>query len=197
MRYLNFLFFILIFSCNGNDEKVISKEKAFSADSSSVKTQPLKNLKEAAFDKILKNIKIKNVPIVDSTNFDNFKTKNFLSPDEIETLQLEKIYPEFYKTGYNYKTAISYRIGFYDQFYTLVLAIYKGEHELESTLINYSLQGDLIDFKVIAYDEIAEGWSRIESKIDKNKIERTSILYTDDVKKTVERFKIEPDGKIK
>ena len=67
---------------------------------------------------------------------------------------------------------------------------------MESTLINYSLNGELIDYKTISYDEIAEGWSRTESKIEKDKLTITDILWVDEKQEEITYFKIASNGKI-
>lgn len=55
-------------------------------------------------------------------------------------------------------------------FHTVVITIKKGDNEMESRLINYDLDGNIIDSKVMAYDEIAEGMSMTNSKIERGKI---------------------------
>ena len=65
------------------------------------------------------------------------------------------------------KFFLSYKLEFSDTFYTIIINVFKGEHELETILINYSLDEKMIDYKIIAYDEIAESQSRKFSKIDK------------------------------
>lgn len=122
---------------------------------------------------------IKKTPIIDSTNFDNLKKEKALNLHEIETLQLERIYPNLKKEGYSYQFIPSYKLKISEEFKTIVVCVYKGDHELESVLINYNLDDKLIDYKQIAYDEIAEGWSRETSTITKEYIQNINALYTD------------------
>ena len=78
----------------------------------------------------------------------------------------------------------------------IVFIIFKGENELESTLVNYKPDGTLIDHKVIAYDEIAEGWSQKKSTIQKDFITITNILWVDEKQETTTMCGILPEGKI-
>ena len=61
---------------------------------------------------------------------------------------------------------------------------------METLLINYRLDGSLIDYKVVSYDEIAEGWSKIESLIEANLLTITRTTWYD-VK--VEETKMQPN----
>jgi len=63
-------------------------------------------------------------------------------------------------------------------------------------LINYNNQHKVIDFKEIAYDEIAESCQRKTSKISKNYFQLTKMDFCDG-SITKENFIIESNGKIK
>ena len=109
---------------------------------------------------------LKKQPVIDTTNFDNIiKSKEF-KKEEIKILKLNKVYPEIEKRNSNFKVYPSYKLDLSDQYYTLIINIYKGEHELEALLVNYSKDERIISYKVISYDEIAEGWSRKYSEIN-------------------------------
>lgn len=201
-------FILIVISCKGEKEPInnhskISKEEIYSTsdrDTANMDTAKIalsNTIENSRLEEIINDMELRKVPFIDSTNFDNFKKNNFLSKHDISVMQLEKIYPEFYINGYNYKSIPSYSISFSEKFHSVVLTTYKGEHEIESTLINYDLNGNLIDFLLISYDEIAEGWSRIESKIEKNKVTVTSTLWLEDKQVEVKIFEIDPEGKIK
>ncbi|EZH73416.1 hypothetical protein ATO12_15870 [Aquimarina atlantica] len=149
-----------------------------------------------SFDSIIREIKIKSIPLVDKTNFDSFIDPDDYNEVNIEALKLKKLYPNFDKEGYNYKAIASYRIELSKEFYTIVITIRKGDNEMESVLINYDLIGNIIDSKVISYDEIAEGQSRIESKIEENKLTINNILWIDKKKIETTSFQIKTNGKI-
>ncbi|MEE9361222.1 MAG: hypothetical protein V3U92_01340 [Cellulophaga sp.] len=156
-----------------------------------------KEVDNSSFNKIINEIKTKTTPLIDSTNFDNFKEINFYTKQEVHTLKLEKIYPNFYKEGYNYKATASYKIEISKDYHSIVITILKGDHEMESVLINYELSGKFIDSKVVSYDEIAEGQSRIESKIEHNQLTVNNIFWMDEKQQTIEVFEIDVKGKIK
>ena len=122
---------------------------------------------------------IRKTPIVDTTNFDNINEGRKINLKEIKKLQLEKIYPNFNKEMHSYRFMSSYQLEISKQFKTIVVCVYKGDHELESVLINYDLNGKLVDSKRISYDEIAEGWSRETSTIKNDCILTINALYTD------------------
>ena len=67
---------------------------------------------------------------------------------------------------------------------------------MESILVNYDLQGQLIDSIVISYDEIAESWSRIESKVELNKVTITKTLWIEEKQEEIKVWRIHGDGKI-
>ncbi len=152
--------------------------------------------KNSGFNNIINKIKVKSIPLVDTTNFDDFiEEEDYKKVDE-KGLKLERVYPDFYKEGRNYRAIASYRLEFSKKFYTVVVTVLKGENEMESTLINYDFDGNIIDAKVISYDEIAEGAFQRKSKIEKEKITITYIEWMDEKKETIEVFEIKTDGKI-
>ena len=148
------------------------------------------------FNKSLSAIKTKALPLIDTTNFNNFKEENLYVKPEIIMLKLDKLYPDFFKEGYNYRAKASYRVNVSTNFHSIVITVLKGDHELESVLINYDLEGEIIDSKVISYDEIAEGAFQRNAKIEKNKITVTYIEWIEERKETIKVFKIKANGKI-
>ena len=147
-------------------------------------------------NEIVQLIPLKNLPIIDTTNFDNIiKLKEF-NAEEIKLLQLNKIYPEIEKKGTGFKIYPAYKLELSDQYFTLIVNIFKGEHELESVLINYEKDEKLTSFKIIAYDEIAEGWSRKFSKIENNIITIIDEFYGDNIQIDTTKFHINRFGEI-
>ena len=191
---------LLLTACNQKKEAkpINSNAKPVNTETKdTLKTSEIAKSNNASFNKIMDAIKLKKTPLVDSTNFDNFNKTAFFNKQEVNSLKLEKIYPEFYKQGYNYKATASYKIQQSQDFHTVVLTTYKGDQEMESTLIIYNLNGELIDFKIISYDEIAEGISRITSKIENNTLTITSVIWLDEKQENIEIFTININGKIK
>jgi len=151
---------------------------------------------EVNFDTVIKGIKTKSTPLTEATNFDSFIDEGDYKKVAVKALQLEKLYPNFYKEGYNYRAIASYRLEIAKAFYSIVVTILKGDHEMESVLINYDLKGNIIDSKIISYDEIAEGMSKIESKIEQDKITINNIVDLEERNETIETFAIDAKGKI-
>ena len=110
------------------------------------------------FYEIWQSLPLKKLPLNEATNFDNIKKGKELNEEEIKILQLNKIYTNY--KNQSCKFFLSYKLEFSDTFYTIIINVFKGEHELETILINYSLDEKMIDYKIIAYDEIAESISK-------------------------------------
>lgn len=131
---------------------------------------------------------LRKQPLTDSTNFDSIKHRDKLNTNDIVELQLRELYPNLDRENYNYKFYPSYKLDF-KNFNCIIVNVFKGDHELETVLIIYDLDnkiklynddGELeIVSLMIAYDEIAEGWSRTTSKIKNNTITTINALYTD------------------
>lgn len=139
----------------------------------------------------------KKTPFIDSTNFDNIGGKKKLNEPQLKALQIDAIYPNFYKYQNQYKVFLAYKLDLSHLFYTIVINVYKGEHELETVLANYNRKNEsLISFKTIAYDEIAEGWSRKLSKVNNNIITITDELYLDELESTITKYHINQVGEI-
>ncbi len=146
--------------------------------------------------KLINTFEIKSIPHVDSTNFDNFHKNILLSREAIEILQLKAIYPEFDEPEYYYRVTSAYSLDLSKAFYTVVLTIFKGELELETLLINYGLAGKLLDHQIIAYDEIAEGMTNVQTKIESDRLTTTRIVWLEEKEETVEVYNIGDNGKI-
>lgn len=195
MKNLYILILLTLISCapsTKEKEEIVAKAQdavEFVGDSSKKKD-------DISFIKIVNDIKIKSTPLIDSTNFDMFIDEDDYKKVDVQVLNLEKIYPNFNKEGYNYRAIASYRVEISEEFHSIVVTILKGEHEMESILINYDFEGNIMDSKVISYDEIAEGQSRIESKIEENKLTINSIQWIDEKKVETTSFQIKANGKI-
>ena len=159
------------------------------------------------FQDIWQNMPLKSTPVIDSTNFDNIEEVKELNPEEIKILELSKIYPNLEKEGYGYKFLPSYKLELSDAYYTIVLNVFKGEHELESILINYESNYKLSQYYneegkltsnslVLAYDEIAEGWSKKHGKIENNIITVIDKFYGENIQVDTSKFHINRNGDI-
>jgi len=195
------IYILILFTCFACSQKPKEKKEPIvkAEDAANVEgtSDSAKAHTTVNFNNIIDAIKTKSPPFIDSTNFDNFDAKQYYDKEEIRALKLEKLYPSFHENTHNYKAKASYKLDFSKDFHTVVLIVLKGEHELESVLINYDLNGKIIDSKVISYDEIAEGMFKIESRIEEDKLTINSIADLEEISTTIEMFKIDDDGTIK
>ena len=114
----------------------------------------------------LEKYPVKALPLTDSTNFDNYKNTKTLTTEQSKLLKLSKI-----ESGKDVTFRINYRLNISPNFKSLVVSYYPNEQELFTVLINYTNSFDIVDFKTIAYDEIAESFMKTESQISIDKIE--------------------------
>lgn len=159
------------------------------------------------FDSVLQSLPLRPIPLVEKTNFDNIKNTNEFSVDDIKSFQLSKIYPNIDKEGYNYKFQPAYKLALSDQFHTIILNVFKGENELETILIIYDSDNKLSQYYnqegklttnslVIAYDEIAEGWSRKHAELSESTITIINEFYGNTTQIDSTKFHINKDGYI-
>lgn len=156
------------------------------------------NLQELKNDySFLENYKTMQVPYIDSTNFDNHKVSNLLSAKQIELLKLTKVYGKEYIEFDQTKIGINYILNLSEDYTTIAIFFYFTEMELSSTLINYDIEFNIIDFKTVAMDEIAESIFRTESIIEKNKILITNFKFFNETIEEKVIIEITDDGKFK
>lgn len=146
------------------------------------------------FKNYISNIDTKHTPFNENTNFDSFIDPGDYDDVDTSILKLDKLYPNFYAKGYNYKAISHYKFQLSDEFYTIVVTVIKGEHEMETLLINYDLNGEIIDSEMVAYDEIVEGVSSSTSKIENLTIKRTSVTLVEEQEDSIEYFQIKENG---
>ncbi|WP_298954834.1 hypothetical protein [uncultured Nonlabens sp.] len=135
---------------------------------------------------------VRKTPFIDSTNFDNVKKHYALNKDDIEVLQLKKLYPDINQHDHNYRFYVSYQLPS-NYYKTIVLNVFKGDHELESVLIPYDQDDRIIQFYegdqegdlpsvnalIITYDDIVEGWSKKIAYLKNDCITVINEVYTD------------------
>lgn len=187
-QYIIVVSILLCFACNS---KVENKEQRMLEEVHTKIDAPITIID------IWKNLPLKQLPIKEATNFDTIKTDNQLNEEEILTLKLNKIYPDYNNHKDAYKFQAAYTIEFSKRFYSIVVHVFKGEHELETVLINYNDDEDVIDYKTIAYDEIAESISQKTSTLEKNFV---TLIDKTDLEETVieiSKFHINASGEFK
>ena len=154
----------------------------------------------ANFKEVLQKLKLKSVPVVDSTSFDSFIDEDYYKTINTEALKLAKVYKNWNNPNYNYQVIDAYRLDLSEDFYTVVVTVLQGDNQLESLLINYDLNGGVITSEIVAYDEKAQGWTRFQSKIEAKKITiKYHVLVSDAAASQMEinTLKIEADGTLK
>lgn len=204
LTFLVLLLFTTIFcleSCNNKTEKNTDTKKISSEEENVEKldtiVDDISTVKVNHDFDFLDDVSFKKVPFTDSTNFDNFTIKKTLTKEQMKLLKLDK---NIRKGQFaNVKEFIlNYRLNLFPNIKTLVLSYYLGENELYTILVNYDENYEPIDFKQIAYDEIAEGCLKTIAKIYPTKLDITEINYcSDELITKTNSYSIEKNGKIR
>lgn len=158
------------------------------------KTSPEES--KTQFENCISKIDTKHTPLLENTNFDSFIDPDDYDDVDTTILNLENIYPNFYKEGYNFRAISHYKLQLSDDFHTIILTVLKGEHEMETQLINYDLNGEIIYSKIVSYDEIAEGAFSSSSQIENLIIKKTNVTWMDEKQESIEYFQINDTGKL-
>ncbi|RKF02740.1 hypothetical protein C8N26_2729 [Tenacibaculum lutimaris] len=204
MRYSYLLITFLLLACvKSNKEKTSAKgaiekqeiENAVEtvADEIEAVAQPSEHVTTTFKEELLK-LKLKTVPLVDSTSFDNLIDKGDYQNINTEALQLAKVYKNWEKLKSNYRIIDAYRLKLSKGFYTVMITALQSDEEIESKLINYDLEGNVIASEMVAYDSKTEDWMRTKSTIETDRI---TINYQYKVSKETGYVKIEPNGKFR
>lgn len=196
MKKLSILIFIIFISCiKKSKDKIETSIKIQEVIEVEIPVHKMET--SLSFNQVIAKTKTRAIPLTEATNFDGFIEESDYKKVAEQTLKLVDIYPDFYKEGHNYKAIASYRLEFSKGFHSVVVTILKSDHEMETVLINYSLTGNIIDYKVVSYDEIAEGMFKIESIIEQNKLTINSIANIEERSEDITVFKIDAEGKIR
>ena len=181
---------LLFLSCNSKVEKEEDRKK----------NEILQENTEGKVDApitvqdIWKKLPLKQLPVNETTNFDNVANDKFLTEEEIVVLKLDRIFTDYSQYKDAYSIRVAYKLEFSKRFYSIVINAFKGENELEAILINYNDFENIIDYKTIAYDEIAESISQTTATIEKNFV---TIIDKTDLEETViniSKFHINTSG---
>ena len=192
MKYIYLLILVVFISCNQNknEQKTPSEVNNGALDSLIEYTE-----EGSSFIEEFQKLPVKHIPLIDSTSFDSFIDEDDIKKINVEALRLPLVFTNWFKKGYDYKVISGYRLVLSESFYSVVVTTEKGNHEMKSTLINYDFEGNIIDYKGVAYDEIAESLVRTQSKIEKNKITIYTIEWTEEKKENTTVFQINSEGK--
>ncbi len=149
------------------------------------------------FTKVIANIQTKKLPQFEDTNFDSFNDEGDYDEVDVNALKLDQIYPDFNSEGHNYRAISIYTIPVNTNFHTIVTTVKHGDNEMESVLVNYNAEGNVLAHQVVAYDEIAEGMSRTVSRISENKVMVNRIFWSNIREVEEIEYEIRGDGTIK
>ncbi len=130
----------------------------------------------------LKDITESVPPILIDTSFDNFTDSDYLSSAQIELLNLRVL-----DEGPGTRFSVGGKINLSDTFQTYIINFLPNEHELFTALVNYDPDFLMIDFQIVAYDDIAEGFSRVYSNINPSIIEVTEVSFVHEESETILR----------
>ncbi|ATA74994.1 hypothetical protein [Capnocytophaga sp. H2931] len=123
-------------------------------------------------------------PKKEQTNADNYDLLPALSANQARLL-LSGLFPD----AENFKRV--YSVPFSDDFTSVVVAFQQGEHQFSTILFNLDKNNQIIDYLLIAYDEIAESAVFTESVLNKNSIVVRKEFYENVITFT---YEISPKG---
>ncbi|GIM61227.1 hypothetical protein CAPN008_12770 [Capnocytophaga canis] len=123
-------------------------------------------------------------PKKEQTNADNYDLLPALSANQARLL-LSGLFPD----AENFKRV--YSVPFSDDFTSVVVAFQQGEHQFSTILFNLDKNNQIVDYLLIAYDEIAESAVFTESVLHKNSIVVRKEFYENVITFT---YEISPKG---
>lgn len=124
----------------------------------------------SSFNNAIKGMKERSLPIIQNIIFDNFIDEDDVRPIDARSLKIETIYPDLYQEESRYRALDTYRVTLSQDFHTIVVTYQLGHDKVESTLINYDLKGNIIDYQIIAYHECSQNLNKITSRISEHGI---------------------------
>ncbi|MBO6826810.1 MAG: hypothetical protein JJ879_11460 [Sneathiella sp.] len=150
----------------------------------------------SAFQAEITAMEVRELPLIVEANFGSFIDADDVNPINHRALKIETLYPDFYESNSRYRAMASYKVVFYPNFHSVLVTYIIGEHEMETTLINYDANGNILDHQLIAYDETADGQSQIRSRLTENGIRAHRVSW-DLIKEIDEQeFAVSFDGTI-
>lgn len=188
MRKYIVILFIIFISCKENK---VENSNTFEVKNETIVEEAQE---KPTFISEFFKLPLKKLPLSESTSFDSFIEVDDIKNINPEVFSLPLVYKNWYEKENNFKAISGYRVNFSKDFHSAILTVKKGDHEMETTLINYNLEGKIIDFKLIAYDEIAEGISQKTATLEKNFV---TIIDKTDLEETViqiSKFHINASG---
>lgn len=151
---------------------------------------------EKGFLETIKSAKAKYLPQIEKTNFDSFIDKDDYTQIDFKALKLDLVYPDLNFENHNARIIDLYTLPIRDDYHSVVITVLKNDNEMESILINFNAEGDIIDHELVAYDEIAEGMSQIVSRISENLLTVNRIFWGNTKEIEQAEYEIRWDGTI-
>jgi len=194
MKTLFIALFFLIFSCGPKNRQENNTPGAIERIDGAKKamTQSVEN----GFFDMLDSAKKKKLPQLEKTNFDSFTDKKDYKQIDVKALKLDRLYPEINFEDANFKAIDLYTLPIRESFHSVVVTLLKGENEMESILINYNADGNIIDHELVAYDEIAESMSKVVSRISESMLTVNRIFWGNTKEVEQIEYEIRWDGTI-
>ncbi|WP_215224676.1 PA3715 family protein [Echinicola shivajiensis] len=174
MKHIYFILSLLFFSCgeqNSEQKGAIEIQEAENAvDAAAEQIEAAVEPSEGVtiFREELQKLKVKSVPLVDSTSLGSFKDKSDYQNINAEALKLSDV--NWNNSKFNYHAISAYRLNLSKDFHTIVVTVLQNDDIIESRLINYDLYGNVIASEMIAYDEMVESWARSKATIEADRI---------------------------
>lgn len=172
----------LIISCANQETTLEETQKTIEV------IETVSEIEETSLVEIYNKLLLKNLPNTDTSSFDNFVETKAFSKKELQALQIEKLYTEYS----DMKIYPSYKLNISERYKSIVVITFKGDSEMESALINYTLEGEYIESIIISYDEIAESMYSKESKIEGQFITIFEIVWEEEKQTTETKYHILP-----
>ncbi len=173
---------ISLLSCNNESTAPESTERAelLKDPEGAKKTKP----------DLFATVPFKKLPVVDTTNFDNFDGQDKLSKELISKLHLKSLGADYETLHTRYRLALSMDID-------LVVITVMAESEMKTYLVSYTKENyQVIDKILISYDEIAESMSRTEGQITANEVVVTGYSYWGEKPEiTIKKYRVDKSGK--
>lgn len=194
MKTLYVAIILLILSCGSNTRTDKDHSGAIEVIEGNKDTLP--NQVQIGFLETMNSSKINSLPHIEKTNFDSFTDEDEYAPIDVWALKLDQVYPEIKLEDRQIRPLDMYTLPIRDGYHSVVVTVLKSEHEMESILINYNAEGDIIDHELVSYDEIAESMSHVVSRISENRLTLYRIFYGNSKEVEQIEFGIRWDGTI-
>ncbi|SFU20265.1 hypothetical protein SAMN04489724_0282 [Algoriphagus locisalis] len=194
MKTSYFALFLIILSCGSGTQKDKSTTGAIELIDRAKET--ISSGVATGFLETINSSKTKKLPQLERTNFDSFVDESEYAQIDVKALKLGQVYPERNFEDPNVRAIDMYTLPIRDDFHSVVVTVLKSEHEMESILINYTTEGDIIDHELVSYDEIAESMSQVVSRISENRLTVNKIFWGNTKEVEQIEYEIRWDGTI-